>query len=307
MGSRLESALLLCLIAVVVTSFFSGIVGNNLRATDYIAIWNCINDQPGQMTEWGCEHYPPIIVYIGKFFVREEFFKQFLIIFFGLITPLILFFCTKNPITVFFYFTATNFYFDVLSSAYFAHAIAYSIIFSMYFLNNWQRLLILIFSIFSHSTSFYFALFFWFLILLKEKAFLKKFFLAVVPCSPFWGRKMPDVLATPVPSVHDYSLFNINSLFGVFLKRLPLPFIIFSIIGFLKEKKSFFLWLFVFFFFLGFFHQRFFSFASWPLIIGLTFYFEKADSKMKIILVLLCLANVFFNSFQVYSLYFYNC
>ena len=306
MNDKNKLALLIAVSMLMFFSiFFTDQLGNYSKMVDYNNIWTCISQ--GYFPDSGsgiysCEHYPPALIQIGKvFFNQEVFFKQFLLIIFTLITPLALYKITKEPITVWFYFSTSGYIWGLITGSFFAQALSITLILSMYFLKDWQRIFTLLFLIFVHSTSFLFGLVFFLLLLIEENFFknknfngLSKFSLA---CSPFWGKLgPPGILTNKIANESNLTGFvTINTILSILFKRTPLPFLYFSVKKLLQEKSIALLGFMFISFAAGFvLHERGFWFASLPMIIGLSWYYRDTSKKMKIAILILSLIYFIF-------------
>lgn len=288
------------LMAVTMLLFFSVFfidqLGNYSQMVDYNNIWTCINSgyfPDSQDGIYSCENYPPALIELGRTFLnREIFFKQFLLIALMFIMPMVLYSITKEPITVWFYFAATDYAWGLITGSFFAQALSMILILAMYSAKDRDRIIILVLLIFVHSTSFLFGLIFFFLLLIeenfirgKELPWLPKI---VATCSPFWGKTgAPEIAQTKVSNQINLTGFvTINTLLSVLVKRTPLPFLYFSIKK-LLEKRSIALLGFMFISFAGgfFLHERGFSFAALPMVVGLSWYYRDTSKKMKIAII----------------------
>jgi len=283
-------------------------IGQDGKMVDYFNVWSCIKH--GQFEEanpyavYSCESYPPLLIQIGSIMKGKEiYYKQFLLLLFGLLMPLVLFKYTNNPITVFFYFSATNYFWALLTSSFFAQALALMLILSMGWLKEWQRIAVLFLSIIAHSTSFLMALGFYLLLLIQENKFkLPQIF---VGCSPFWGKTGPPaVIDGKMPSAvlsNTAGYLTPNVLLSVFFKRIPIPFAYFSVKELIKKNQIALLGLFFFSFMVGaVFHERAFYFMALPMVIGLTWYYEKSETRMKNLILLISGLLMIFHILQFF-------
>ncbi len=301
MPDDLTTFLILLVFLGVFSFFFIDWVGLGTSAVDYQNIWNCIKDGGWSNGVNTCDFYPPLWIFLGRFFSAQElFYKQFVMIVFALFTPLVLYWITKKPIIVWFYFSATNYFYAVTTSAFFAQGLAMSIILSMIFIKNiWLRLLILTLLIVAHSTSFYLGIFFLALLLLEESNFtgipgkLKGFLV----CSPFWNQTPPVMINTTVVKTNSvFGAFTLNTIGSILLKRTPLPFLYFSVKSLIAEKKLALLGLLVVSFLVGvFYHERSFYFMSFPMLIGLTLFYSQTSRPMQKAILVLTVVNFIFN------------
>lgn len=271
-------------------------VGLDRTAVDYQNILGCITSGTWIDKEYNCSNYPPLWIWIGKLFVgRPEFYDQFVLVVFALVTPLVMYKITKNPITSWFYFSTTSFFYATITSAFFSQAFAYTLILSMYFQKDWQRILTLVLLILAHSSSFIFGLIFFIGLSLQNKRVAS--FLA--SCSPFWNQN-PDFISSRIAGNTDAGYFTLNSFFSALTKKIPLPFLYFATKELVKRKEIGLLVYLIVSVLAGVFvHERGFYFAALPMVIGLTWYYEKTSNKMKLGLILLSFLQFVLNIEQL--------
>ena len=299
-------AILVALVMLLFLNFFVDEVGKN--AVDFDNIYGCVTT--GQFVDGygpACQTYPPLFLAIAKFFSnRVLFFQQLALVMIVVIVPLSLYMHTRNPVTVWFYFSTTNFVFAALTASFFVQTFSMLLIISMLWMKDWQRIIILILSIVSHSTSFWFAIAFFILIKIEEawKANPDVAKKIILGCSPIWGDKIPTELSGKLINTPGLNAGYItwNTIGSVFLKRTPIFFLIPALKSLIKNKRIALLGWLIGTFIAGFLiHERGFYFASWPMIIGLTLFHEDNPKLAKPILVL---SGVFFlfNIYQAYNL-----
>jgi len=291
--------------------FFVNYVGLFSTSVDYVQMYSCTTEGVFIENIESCSTYPPLFMFIAKMFsVREIFFKQLILFLFAFVMPLVLYKITKEPITVWFYFSTINFFYAIITSGFFSQGLSMILIFSMFFLKGWKRMAILPLTIIAHSTSFLIAIVVYLLIALEEyynktypnkKIFgeLKKFFV----CSPFWGIVPKEFNSVINQTVLDDGFTSINIVLSVLFKRIPIFFFIPAIYKFYKEKMFALFLLSIFFIVVGFFiHARSFYFAGLPMVIGLTYFYKDCcKTKKKIILLGSIVYFVFFVQ-QLYAL-----
>ena len=265
---------------------------------DYKNIWTCISlgyFPDGGDGIYSCEQYPPAIIQIGGIFLnREIFFKQFLLIAFMLVMPLVLYKITNEPIAVWFYFSTTSYAWSLITGSFFAQALSVILILSMYFLRDRDRILVLLVLVITHSTGFLFGLIFFFLLLIEENFFRNKEFpwlpKFLLGCSPFWGEAgPPEIVNTKIANQVNLTGFvSVNTILSVLFKRTPLPFLYFSVKKLLQERSVALLGFMFISFVAGFvLHERGFWFATLPMVVGLSWYYRDTSPKMKKLLLLL--------------------
>ena len=307
-----NKAFLICMFFLFISSsYLIPYVGFFGKMVDYENIWSCI--RLGKMADGisndthNCLSYPPVWIQLGKIFSgREIFYKQMILIIFSLIMPLILFYITKEWITVWFYFTATNYYWALLTSSFFPQAFSILLIMSMYFVKDRYKIILLFLATITHSFGFSIGLIF--LILLKLNDIIKENNI-LLNCSPFFGNDFntniinsDTVLIEGGGGIEGH--LKIKSLGSLLTKRIPLPFLYFGIKGLLKKKEYALFGLTVFFFVSGlFYHERSFYFMSLPIICGLGFHWKKIlNPFLKYGIIFLTLAYLFFHLEQLFAL-----
>jgi hypothetical protein len=296
--------------------FFQDYVGQHGESGYYLNILTCTKDGRFATAESedaiaDCERYPPLLIQLGKFFLaREYFYQRLMLVLFGFFLPLVLYKITGEPITVWFYFAATNFFFATILGGWFPQALGSMIILSMIFLNWWQRGLALLLAILAHSSSFYVALFFAGLLAAEETGLLSFAFLkigrfkALLACSPFWQGNVPQVLSKDlIPQGHTSGHLTINTIAAFLVKNTPLPFLYWSTRK-LWQKESYALLGFMFLHILAgfFYYSRIYYFAALPMVCGLAWYWKDADRKMKAVILVLSVLLFAFNVWQMVSL-----
>lgn len=148
----------------------------------------------------------------------------------------------------------------------------------------------LLLSIITHSTGIWIGIGTYFLIKLQDTWFEKKKFepLAFLQCSPIWGKEIPGALSQKIISADALQAGYItpNILLSLVIKRLPIPYLILGVKGLIDTRSIALLVLFVGYLFSGLFiHERALYFMAIPMIIGLTYTFEKLEFKWKALLL----------------------
>lgn len=232
---------------------------------------------------------------------------------FAFILPLVLFKITREPIAIWFYFSASSFFWGLITASYFAQTLGFIIVLGMYFVKWPARVILLALCILTHSTMFFVGLAFLLLLSIQDYLLSNKKWVEwlMAACSPFWGqvpKQMEEtVIETKMVSAHSLDgAVTINTLLSVIAKRTPLPFLWFSVKELVKRREIALLGLLLFMFIAGFtYHDRAFHFAALPMVCGLSWYYSKTSRKMKLGLLLLSGAYFVFNLQQLVSLAIY--
>jgi len=184
-------------------------------------------------SEWKCTSYPPLFSWLATPFSGSLFtFKAFILLLFGFILPLTLFFISKRSIVVLLYY-ATSFFYVFVAGLYA------------------QGLMLLFFLLFFIKTKgFRFEVWFlWFGLVLAAPsihnwalplflfAFIYRVFelvkskWAFLSCSPFWG-DTPKALEQPLPwfdAGNSSQSLTLNNFGSFLLKGCPFPFLFFGL------------------------------------------------------------------------------
>ena len=220
-----------CLFVLIFTIFF----GNMFKGGDYPshlikAKEGCGNLDQNPNIGWtteSCEMYAPLFHFIAKpFAFHENAFFYFVLFLFGIVTPMLVFFISKNWLSVIFYFTVTN-YFYFIADGIFAQGLAIILLLSIFCFKDWRiQLGIVLLSIFSHGSGFYLVLI-GFLIINFKKGFLENGFLG---CSATFGQNKPAIFEEQVLDLTTHgSALTFGEVLIFFVKIFPLPFLVFSV------------------------------------------------------------------------------
>ena len=291
----MKKAVMLCLV-ILLFSFFA--FQEQVTKADARMLMQCARGED----VGGCGKYPPVLIKILSLFSsRDEFVIYFFLIVATILVPLTLVKITGQEITAWFYFSATNFYFALISAGFYAQTLAVMLTFTMLLTKRWYlRIGLLLVASFTHTTGFLMASTFWFVLSLQEQS-KQGFFV----CSPFFGKETPEIFNTPLLiSSKGFSAFSVGTLLSVMIKRLPFFFLFPALLTLWKRKEIALLMLFAVFFGAGLLiHDRGFYMAALPMVIGLSYYYK--DEKSTLIkggILIISIAVFFFNLFQVYSL-----
>lgn len=300
-------------VAIFLTILMVGLVSTqvNLLGTsnDYQNMFKCTTENTFvQGSQWSCEHYPPLMKWVGGLFTaREEHYKEFLVTLTFLVLPLVLYGVSKNPLTVWFYFSVTNYSYASITSMFIAQHALMILLFSMFLGKDRHRFFLFLGAIILHSTGFWLALITWGLIKFQEwfseSSFdLKKIFLG---CSPFWGDKIPPILNQKMLSSAELGAGYLtpNILLSFLVKRTPLPYLYLAVKELGKRKELALLGLMVIFTIAGLgIHERGFYFVALPMVIGLTWSYETLSVFHKKLLLISSFLFFLWNIYQFFTI-----
>lgn len=215
----------------------------------------------------GCENHPdkeacaayyPLLHFIGQFFAfSPNVFAIYLIFLVAFVTPLILFLQTKKWVTVWLYFSTTQYFYSINGGAAYPQALAYIFLLGLFLTkNNWLRSLIFFVGILAHSQAVFLIGITWFVLYFFENF---NFGNAMLACSSFFNSNTPDFLKETVKipllaksgkTITEQILFK--DILNFFLRMYPLPFLFFSLRQLWREKNFAPIFLCAFFFYYGF-------------------------------------------------------
>lgn len=273
----------------------------------------------GNYDESRCDSYYPLLHRIGSFFAFSPtsfvFYLMFLLVF---VTPLLLFYITRNWMSVWLYFSATQYVYTIQAGGAYPQALA--VIFLLFFLafkHKAIRASLLIISITVHSQAFILLLLVWTIQLFFENfKDLKNIFPA---CSALFGRQDVD----PIGQQINYSLLNKNAfvtpqghfitialkdILNFFVRTFPLPFLIFAFLQMKADKDWSTMLIVIAIFYIGLSNGQARVFLVIPiiLIMPLTRFFMKLSGWYKFGFIGLTIASFMFN-FGTWMLYKVRC
>lgn len=187
-----------------------------------------------------CNVYYPLLHFFGQFFILNEktflFFLNLLLLF---VTPLILFFITKNSITVWLYFSVTQYVYLMNGGGAYAQVLAVIFWLGLFATkNNFIRLILLILGTLAHSQGQILLLFTWLVLAIKE-GFFKNAFLS---CSSLFGANSPEILSKKIDQpffvFFDIRLISVpvKDFLNFFARGFPFPFFLIALWQTWKEK-----------------------------------------------------------------------
>lgn len=222
--------------------------------------------------------YPPLLKSFSFLWAFREFiYFIFLMLFFGLAIPFLLYLITKNEIVVWFFFSCSSFFWLLDYYGIFAQALLAVLLLSVILIkNNYFRVFILFLSLLAHSTGFLiiglFLLFDFF-----SKFDFKNLFLSACPTfiprelniNTVAGSVKPNLFNTPI------NLISLNQFITCILRDYNFYYLLVSFINLPKELLLFCLSL----LFIGLTNFRAYWFLSIILLIGLTSYYSNLNKK----------------------------
>lgn len=262
--------------------------------------------------EEACKTYFPLLHLLGGIFAFSKLaFARFLMFLIVFVTPMALFFVTRKWITVWFYFSTTQYLYLIEGGGAYPQALtAILLLFLLGTKNNYVRGIILVAAMLSHSQGFYLIAVAWFVIAFFESKKAMNFFPA---CSGVFG----TTVIKPLTEKIDITVLNINGpqilklpikdVLNFFVRGFPFPFLIASIYQLIMEKNYAPIVLAGIFFYAGIaMTPRIFIIIPLILLPALTsFYFRLSGWPKKAFLGLTVLSFVF--QFGTWALYKINC
>lgn len=302
-------------VIVIFLFIFSIIPANWQRTGDFNfhfsrAGGNCPPEYPPE----SCLSYYPMLHLIGGIFsFSQQAFSNFLMIIIIFITPFILFLMTKKWITVWFYFSATQYVYLIQAGGAYPQALAG--IFLILFIwqkNNYIRFFLLIVAIISHSNAFTLLLMVWLVQLFFENfKSIKNIFPA---CSAIFGRQEVDpigqkILITTITKdgIAPISVI-LKDIANFFVRTFPFPFLLAAFWQLKKEKDWSLIALTLVAFYYGFAVGQARIFLIVPLILlpSLTRFYYNLDKKWKKWFILMTILTFIIN-FGTWGLYKVQC
>ena len=179
-------------------------------------------------------YYPIMFRSIGAWVVFDDTLFQILVlIILCIITPMTLFYGTKEPLAPFFYFAISS-YFYFMYSGLCAQALAGIFVLAIIsFKNPLAKIGLFLIGLFSHNSAFELLVMVLIISLIYE---YREKIAGLLMCSPFWG-KTPEILQKPVYNNNLYAPVSINNLLSFFAKIAPLPFLIIQFKKNIQNKR----------------------------------------------------------------------
>jgi len=213
----------------VFSYFFSGFFpsGGDYDRHFYKAKNGCEGSETVGWGEEACETYSPLFHVIAQpFTYHQNAFFYFVLLILGLITPLILFWFTKEWLSVVLYFTTTvYFYFSI--DGFFPQALAGIILLLIFLVRDWRiQVALVLLSIFAHGHAFLLCLIAFVLTNFK-RGFLNNAFLG---CSSTFGANKPEIFNTNIEGFITTGVpFQLNHALIFFARIFPFPFLVCSV------------------------------------------------------------------------------
>lgn len=291
----MKSALLLCLIVCLVFALNLNLVG--LGSDFSIHYSNALTLS---------SNYKPLFPLLAhSFTVSQDLFKDFAVLLFALMLPMVLVFVTGKDVIAWFYFSTTSLFYTIIPGLY-GQGLTFILLSLMFIKNNWLRASLFILSFFVHSQAPYLIGATWIALCFMEnkndlKLYFKKYYtkIGVVInsfCSPFWGKKIPEVLNQNLNLTggnNADAFMTGNHLLALFFKLIPLPFLYFSLKAFWIKQKELIVLMIAIFIASFFISARVLYVLPVFMLLGVTQYYASASKnqqKLIIYLSVLCFA-----------------
>ena len=253
------------------------------RAMSLVGMADCSDGQ--------CANQPYLFhLLAAPFSIRPDGFFFFVMLFIGLIIPFTVYKVTGEKWSAFFYFTVSNFFWMARGTFTNITAIWFVLLFFV-FKKHWQRGLLLLLSIITHSAGFYLALVTCVLIYLFETDWVKIFPSFIGGCNDF-NEKTRELISTKLTGKNSFSNYNegvttVGNVLSVFWLSAPLPFFLIGIWGFFKSKQFVLLCLVGVSFLMIGWVWRFLLLLGLLCIVGVGFAFKHLSVRGKRVLILM--------------------
>lgn len=315
MRKELEHVLLVCL---VFTALFLAVPGSWHSGGDYqthflsarypscqYKSWYSSEDMPPKHV-LNCESQPILFKWVAGFFTfQEQTFWGFSVIILTILTPLALFFLTRNLVTVWFYFSVSGYLYFLINGLQSQAFTGLFFILLLGFRNIFARLGLLMVLLLSHSQGFNLGVLTLLVVLFFENVKTFKNAFLSGGCSTVFGENRPEILNEGIdisPITENSPLYSLTSRFTVahflvlFVKIVPLPFFLMSLKHLFESKKWDFLVLIALFLGLGLIvHDRVWYFLTPFYLVGLTGFYETLSRARKKWLLVGCVPFLAFN------------
>ncbi len=272
------------------------------------------NECPEEYGQESCDAYYPLLHLVGGIFsFSQAAFANYLMIILLFITPLILFFTTKKWMTVWLYFTATQYVYLIQAGGAYPQALAG--IFLILFLwqkNSLIRFVLLVITLVVHSQAFVLLLIVWLVQLFFENVgSFKNMFPA---CSAIFGRQPEDPIGQTIliQAVNKNGIIPISvivkDIVNFFVRTFPFPFLLAAFWQLKKEKD----WALIVLVVVGFYYgiaagqARIFLIIPLMLIPPLTRFYYNLNKKWRKWFFVLTLITFVIN-FGTWGLYKVQC
>lgn len=184
--------------------------------------------------------YAPLFRLISPFFVVQPGHWNFFILFLlCVLPPLLIFRITGEPLSVFFYYATTSFFYSFYIGLYTQLLCFIFVLGILATKNNYARLGLALLGAISHTQGPYLMAFTLFVVFLNDRA-NDKAALAIGGCSPFWGKQVPVAVNQVVyssPSGYSGNALTTNNFLSLFSKVTPAPFLFIAAREFWRRKR----------------------------------------------------------------------
>lgn len=309
--SQLKKALLVCVFFLL---FFSLIPLSWHRVGDFNFHFEKAGENcTGVYEEQRCDSYYPLLHFLGApFSFSPHAFANFLMILVVFITPLILFFFTRKWITVWFYFSATQYVYAIQAGAYPQALVGIFLLLFLFTKNPYLKFPILVFALLAHSQGFVLLLIVWVVQLFFDNfKSIKSFFPA---CSAIFGKQAVDPIGQQVSiniiNKQGFQLihFPLKDVANFFVRTFPFPFLV-AAVWQLKKDKNYALiavTAIAFYYGLAVGQSRIFLVVPLILLPALTSFYSNLDKKWKKWFVVLSIITFVIN-FGTWFMFKVNC
>jgi len=199
------------------------------------------------------KEYAPLFRNVAQFFtINPSYWYAFVLFLFAFLTPLTIFFISKEWISVPLYFFSTNYFYQIVSAGLYAQGLVILLVLSIFAVkNNYVRVGLLVLCFLAHSMGVWLGLITFILVLAEENNYFSKawFFLKhkkfVFACSPLFGNNSPEVLSQEIGVIEGKAWsFSFGEFISFFTKTCPLPFLFIAFCEWVRDERLswFFLW-----------------------------------------------------------------
>ena len=259
-------------------------------------------EQDCDVLDNGCKGQPYLFhLFASIFSYKDSGFFFFLIFFLGIVFPFTIYFLTKQPLSVLFFFTVSDFFY-ISRSPLPTVTVIWVVLLMFIFKKWWHRAVLLLVCILAHTLGFYLGLGALALIYFFEtdwRAFFPSF---LGGCYNKFGNVVDSLIGTKIAFLtapdNKLNYFLVGDYLSSLTWNAPLPFFVVAIWGFFKEKKWPLLILLCGSLFLTGFTWRFKFFLGILCIVGVSFAYSHCSRNKKILLLvaaIICGAIQFYN------------
>ena len=241
-------------------------------------------------SETACEEYTPLYHNLVRPFTSShELFRVANVILFVIITPFILYWITRNPLSIMFYFTLSSYVFFIMDGI-FPQGLAMLLGLGIFATRDRiAQVGFVMLMNFSHGIGLELGI----LLFIVRNLPYDKIGNWII-CSGVFGEKTPNILKEQIPNTNGGYYWNMANLVHPFIKIFPLPFVLLSVYQYFVSKKWDWLVIGIITFTLPLFiSPRVFYLMPLFLIPGLTWFYEKTSHQNKQFILLACILMCF--------------